>query len=253
MKIGAKLEKKGLIGFRAHPRGGVEVYFRCHGLQVIPSEAEEIDTHHACQLVITPLAAGLSGLIFSILRILNSGQDGKRRALAAIGKFAQILATDRADGWEMRAAKDMVSASISMTEAPFPPAPEDKRSPEFLLESENSHFFFRRNGHWHELQQRLSQLSDRDLEAIGRRHLCAGDHQASTQHDALDGRNWLTLRNVSGVILERCWIPVHFPARPLTCADTRGIIKAITRKGLRPEIAMAIMANHPKKFNRTRQ
>ena len=75
LKIGKRLEKEGLGSFKTATPGGAPAYFRSHGLQIIPSEAEELDTNKACQIVITPEASALSGLVIALLRILGEGKE----------------------------------------------------------------------------------------------------------------------------------------------------------------------------------
>ncbi len=234
------MEKTGVSGFRMTSPSGGEVLFRCHGLQVIPNEAAEIDTHHACQLVITPLAAGLSGLIISTLRILCAGEEDRRRMEAAVSAYADLLKSDRSDGWELRAAKNIVSAALKVAETPLPPPPDELDSEWFMLGSHHGPLPRRRANARKDRPVFHSFLESSGLEGFFGTPIQSSGRPGKGGHE--DSIVWLTIRDVAGVVLENFWIPVHLPKRPLSRTEECEIIRSIVRKKLRPEIAISLFA-----------
>ena len=85
LRIGKKLEKDGLKAFGTKTPTGHPSYFRACGLQIIPSEAEEIDTGKTCRLIITPYAASLSALVTDLIKVLKTGTSGAQRTEALCG------------------------------------------------------------------------------------------------------------------------------------------------------------------------
>ena len=118
LKIGTKLEKNGLKAFGAKTPAGHPAYFRSGGLQIIPSEAEEIDTGHSCRLIITPLAASLSSLVTDLINVLNKAPAGRRRAEMLVEEMKTKTFKDdsRTGDWEVAAARGIVSIALKISE-----------------------------------------------------------------------------------------------------------------------------------------
>jgi hypothetical protein len=71
LSLGASLKAGRLDDVLLRTPAGEPVLFRAQGLQVIRSEADEIDTGKSCTLVITPSAHLVSSVMVRVLRFLN--------------------------------------------------------------------------------------------------------------------------------------------------------------------------------------
>lgn len=252
LKIGKKLEKEGLSSFKTATPGGAPAYFRSHGLQIIPSEAEELDTNKACQIVITPEASALSGLVIALLRILGEGKDGQRRTKAAILAFGAALKSNKNPGWELEAAKNIITTSIKLAETPFP-APlrpgDDWGEPDPFGE----HIIGRYSTHWRRAKETLEgrgnnfDPSSRDLSS---RDPFVGLPEGTDKSGDIPDGVWIEISTIMGIVLGGHWVPVSFPPTPIKQTTERAIMKALRRKGLRPEIALTIIANRGKDLKR---
>ena len=252
LKIGKKLEKEGLGSFKAATPGGAPAYFRSHGLQIIPSEAEELDTNKACQIVITPEASALSGLVIALLRILSEGKEGERRTKAAVLAFGAALKSNKNPEWELKAAKNMITASLKAAETPFP-APgrpgDDWGEPDPFGEP----IIGRYSAHWRRAKETLEgrgtnfDPSSRELSSLD--PFTGLPEGPDNSGDIPDGV-WIEICCIMGVVLGGHWVPVSFPTAPINQRTERAIMKALRRKGLRPEIALTIIANRGKDLKR---
>jgi len=252
LKIGKKLDKEGLGSFKATTPGGAPVYFRSHGLQIIPSEAEELDTNKACQIVITPEASGLSGLVISLLRILGEGKDGQRRTKAAILAFRAALKSNGNPGWELEAAKNLITAAIKAAETPYP-APGRHDDDWGDLDPFGEQMIGRYSTHWRRAKEILESRSNhfdpssRELSSID---AFTGLPEGTNNSGDIPDGVWIEISKIMGVVLGGHWVPVSFPAEPITQRSERAIMRALRRKGLRPEIALTIIANRAKDLKR---
>jgi hypothetical protein len=252
LKIGKKLDKEGLGSFKATTPGGAPVYFRSNGLQIIPSEAEELDTNKACQIVITPEASGLSGLVISLLRILGEGKDGQRRTKAAILAFRAALKSNGNPGWELEAAKNLITAAIKAAETPYP-APGRHDDDWGDLDPFGEQMIGRYSTHWRRAKEILESRSNhfdpssRELSSID---AFTGLPEGTDNSGDIPDGVWIEISKIMGVVLGGHWVPVSFPAEPITQRSERAIMRALRRKGLRPEIALTIIANRAKDLKR---
>lgn len=252
LKIGKKLEREGLSSFKTATPGGAPAYFRSHGLQIIPSEAEELDTNKACQIVITPEASALSGLVISLLRILGEGKDGQRRTKAAIQTFCAALKSNRDPGWELEAAKNLITAAIKAAETPYP-APGRHGDDWGDMDPSGEQMIGRYSTHWRRAKEILESRSNhfdpssRELSSID--PFTGLPEGPDNSGDIPDGV-WIEISCIMGVVLGGHWVPVSFPTAPINQRTERAIMKALRRKGLRPEIALTIIANRGKDLKR---
>lgn len=251
LKVGQKLEKGGLASFKTTTPSGLPAYYRSQGLQIIPSEAEEIDTHNRCHVVITPEAAALSGLVMTVLRILGQGDGGHRRSAAAIVQFKSALSAGKPQGWEQGAAKDIVTAALKFADKPFPSANKQSDWGDFdgigehimhryihrrrlRDEQSNGGAFAEHTPFGHELVDPFTGLPE---------------HKAP-KNTAKPDSNWSEIRGIMGIEMNQHWIPVSFPSPLMTPKEEQAVLRTIVRRGLKPEIAMTIIANRAKDLKR---
>lgn len=247
LKVGQKLEKQGLAAFKTTTPSGTPAYYRAQGLQIIPSEADELDTNKACQVVITKEAAALSGLIMAVLRILGQGEDGARRSKAAIAQFKTLLASKGLNGWEAEAAKDIVSAGLGFADKPFPAPVRSDGWGDFEGFGE------------HIMRQYIHRRRPKDANAADEHGISGNElghplmgHEENAPAGAADNSHgeWSQIRGVVGIALDKHWIPVSFPTLEISHKEEQAILRAIVRRGLKPEIAMTIIANRAKDLKR---
>ncbi len=118
LKLGATLEKGEEHKIVVKAPSGDSMFFRAGGLQVIPSESEELDTGGSCVLIINAQAGLLSGVIIRCLRVLGL-EAGRERAKKVVKEMAERLVRDRGQAvgaWEGQAAKDLVTIAINWSE-----------------------------------------------------------------------------------------------------------------------------------------
>ena len=246
LKVGQKLEKEGLASFKTTTPSGLPVYYRAQGLQIIPSEAEEIDTNNRCQVVITPEAAGLSGLVMATLRILGHGNDGQRRSIAAIAQYKTVLSNCKPQGWELAAAKNIITASLKFADMPFP-APSKPN--EWGDSDDFGEHIMRRYINRRRIRGDQEDNGGAEQNPLSHEHVdpfTGLPERTSFGEAATRPGAWSEIRGVMGVELSQHWIPVSFPSCPTTRKEQQAILRTIVRRGLKPEIAMTIIANRAK-------
>lgn len=251
LKVGQKLEKEGLDSFKTATPSGLPVYYRAQGLQIIPSEAEEIDTNNRCQVVITQEAAGLSGLIMAILRILGVGDGGHRRSTTAIAQFKSVLSGNKPQGWEQGAAKDIVTAALKFADKPFPAPSKPNDWGDF--DGFGEHIMRRYNHLRRTRDDRNANGADAEHGPFGHEHVdpfTGLPEQTSSNDTAKPNGTWSEICGVMGVELDKHWIPVSFPSTTMTRKEEHAILRTIIRRGLKPEVAMTIIANRTKDLKR---
>lgn len=252
LKIGQKLEKEGLASFKTTTPSGLPVYYRAQGLQIIPSEAEEIDTNKCCQIVITQEAAALSGLVMAVLRILGQGDDGARRSNAAVTQFKTVLSSIKSQGWELVAAKDVITSSLKLADKPFPAPTKPDECGDF--DGFGEHIMRRYNFHRRRIREDQNESGTTPQQSpFGDEHadpFTGLSKHTNPSEPAKSNVGWSEIRGVMGIVLEQHWIPVSFPPTTLTRRGEQAVLRAIVRRGLKPEIAMTIIANRAKDLKR---
>jgi hypothetical protein len=242
LKIGKKLEKDGLKAFRAKTPMGHPVYFRASGLQIIPSEAEEIDTGKTCRLIITPLAASLSALVADLIKALKAGTSGPQRieALMEVLKTKTFKDAPRSGEWEVAAAKDMVSSALKIAERTFYVSRSEEQDEWSIVDPFTGEIHEHRKEPWRNAREILGRYAEgaqpRSPRPIQSNTLCS--------RDAVELRPaWLEVRAHLGVVIGGYWIPVGNVKRLTGRTAQLGFMKNLLRKGLKPDIALTIIAN----------
>lgn len=242
LRIGKKLEKEGLKAFGAKTPTGHPAYFRACGLQIIPSEAEEIDTGKTCRLIITLLAANLSALVTGLIKALKTGASGVRRAEALIeemkAKTFKDISTTR--GWEAAAAKEIVSSALKIAEHTFPESTAEVQDEWSIMDPFTGEIHEHRQVHWRHAREMLGRYAGREMSRPAS-SLRAG---ASDFPGLVDRHlTWLEVRGHLGVVIGGYWIPVGNVTRLTGRTAQLGLTKSLLRKGLKPDIALTIIAN----------
>lgn len=245
LKIGKKLENKGLKAFGSTTPGGLPAYFRAYGLQIIPTEAEELDTGKSCRLVITSLAANLSGLVADVLKVLKAQPAGQKRTEALIEELKVKVFKEMpvSEQWEAAVAKNIVSVSLKLVERKFDDQLETDGDDWSGFDPFTGESTDRRRHYWSQAQEILRSHSGRErnrmAQPIEARH-STRSHQSSTSPQ------WVEVLGLVGVVIEGFWIPVVNPAGLAGLRKQAELVRALRRKKLKPDIALTIIANVPK-------
>jgi hypothetical protein len=250
LKIGKKLERNGLKAFGNTTPGGQPAYFRAHGLQIIPSEAEELDTGKACRLVITLLAANLSGLVFDVIAVIRRQSAGQRRAEALIEELKAKAFQDiaKSDQWESAVAKNIISVSLKLTEHKFEDSPVDDADNWSRLDPLTGDINEYQRHYWSHAQEILRRNAGSERSRMTQ-PFEARYSMSSPPVAALPA--WVEILGHVGVVISGFWIPVVSPvglAGPRKQAD---LVRVLRRKNLKPDVALTIIANAPKRAKRT--
>jgi hypothetical protein len=250
LKIGTKLEKNGLKAFGAKTPSGHPAYFRSGGLQIIPSEAEEIDTGHSCRLVITPLAENLSSLVTDLINVLNKAPAGQQRAEMLVEEMKTKTFKDdaRTGDWEVAAAKEIVSIALKTSERAISELSHDEPDDWSRIDPFTGEILEHRREDWRHAREILGRYASREMPKSART-ITVG---ASTARGSGAGDlTWLEVRAHLGVVVGGYWIPTGNATTLSGAGAQLELVKALRRKGLKPDIALTIIANARKRPKRT--
>ena len=249
LKIGTKLEKNGLKAFGAKTPAGHPAYFRAGGLQIIPSEAEEIDTGHSCRLVITPLAANLSSLVADLINVLKKAPSGQQRSEMLVEEMKSKTFKDyaRAGDWEVAAAKGIVSVALKISERSFSEPSRDEPDDWSMMDPFTGEIHEHRREDWRHAREILGRYASREMPKSAR--TIAVD--ASPDRGSVAGDlTWLEVRAHLGVVIGGYWIPIGNATTLSGAGAQLELVKTLRRKGLKPDIALTIIANARKRPKR---
>ena len=246
LRIGKKLEKNGLKAFGTKTPTGHPAYFRACGLQIIPSEFEEIDTGKTCRLIITPYAASLSALVADLVKALKTGASGAQRTEALVEEMKTKTFKDapRAGEWEGVAAKDIVSSALKIAERYFSESRTEEQDDGSMMDPFTGEIHDYRREHWRHAREILGRYAGRERSRPAR-SLQAGvpeHHSTADRH-----LTWLDVRAHLGVVISGYWIPVGNVTRLSGAVAQLEITKTLLRRGLKPDIALTIIANARKR------
>jgi hypothetical protein len=250
LKIGTKLEKNGLKAFGAKTPSGHPAYFRSGGLQIIPSEAEEIDTGHSCRLVITPLAANLSSLVTDLINVLNKAPAGQQRAEMLVEEMKTKTFKDdaRAGDWEVAAAKEIVSIALKTSERAISELSHDEPDDWSRIDPFTGEILEHRREDWRHAREILGRYASREMPKSARTITVGA---STARGSGASDLTWLEVRAHLGVVVGGYWIPIGNATTLSGAGAQLELVKALRRKGLKPDIALTIIANARKRPKRT--
>jgi hypothetical protein len=245
LRIGKKLEKDGLKAFVSRTPTGQPAYFRACGLQIIPSEAEEIDTGKTCRLIITPLAGSLSALVTDLIKALKTGVSGSQRTEALIEEMKTKTFKDapRSGEWEVTAAKDIVSSALKIAERTFTVSRSEEQYDWSMMDPFTGEIHEHRQENWRHAREILSRYAGRGKPRpdVTLRSVVSDINGPVDRH-----LTWREVRAHLGVVIGGYWIPVGNVTRLSGSTAQLELAKTLLRKGLKPDIALTIIANSGK-------
>jgi hypothetical protein len=246
LRIGNKLEKDGLKAFSAKTPTGHPAYFRACGIQIIPNEAEEIDTGKTCRLIITPFAASLSALVSDLIKALKAGASGAQRTEALIEEMKTKTFKDaaRAGEWEDVAAKDIVSSALKIAERSYSESRTEEQDDWSMMNPFTGEIHEHRREDWRHAHEILGRYAGRGRSRpdVPLRSVVSDINGSVDRH-----LTWLEVRAYLGVVIGGYWIPVGNVTRLSGSTAQLGLTKTLLRKGLKPDIALTIIANAGKR------
>lgn len=244
LKLGATLEKEEEHKIVVKAPSGDPMFFRASGLQVIPSEDQELDTGGSCVLVINPKAAMLSGVIIRCLRVLGL-EAGRERAKKVVKEMSDRLVRDRdqaAGAWEVQAAKDLVTIALKWSEKP---AKKERPEASQLGEEIPTDPFTGEPipeelmPQWRMAKRRAArQMREAEEDALMQFTM-----EACAEHQKVVKDGWVVIGGLQGVIAADAWYPVVGPEDQIDEKVIRKVAKGLARRGLKPELAMTVLAN----------
>lgn len=246
LRIGKKLEKDGLKAFGTKTPTGHPAYFRACGLQIIPSEAEELDTGKACRLIITPYAASLSALVTALIKALKTGASGAQRTEALMDEMKTKTFRDapRAGEWEILAAKDIVSSALKIAERSFSESRTEEQDDGSMMDPFTGEIHEHRLEHWRHAHEIIGRYAGREGARPARSFQTGVPDLRGTADRQL---TWLEVRAHLGVVIGGYWIPVGNVTQLSGSTAQLRLTKNLLRKGLKPDIALTIIANAGKR------
>ena len=246
--LGRKLEKKGQKSLEIRYGDAPPYLFRSHGLQVIPREAEELDTNGSCTLIITPLAGAISGLIIQLLRILGEGKNGMARANRAIQSYKQVLSEkrDRTPGsWEQDAMKTLIATSLELADKVPRQLPADTDlQPEQIDSSTGVENHAARM--WLQAKLTLRQASA-NMEQAQEAGL---NPWISPSKASGNTPSWRQVAGINGVVIDGYWIPLVFSGAKVEASIITKVLRSLKRLKLKPEIALIAFADQKSRKKR---
>jgi len=243
LKLGATIEKGEEHKIIVKAPSGDPMFFRASGLQVIPSEDQELDTGGACALVINSQAALLSGVIIRCLRVLGL-EAGREQAKKVVREMAERLVRDRgqaAGTWERQAAKDLVTIALKWTEKP---AKKERPGTSQLGEGIPTDPFTGEPipeewiPQWRMAKRRAARQMREDEDTLMQFTM-----EACAEHQMEVKEGWIVIGGLQGVIAGDAWYPVVGPEDKIDEKVIRKVAKGLARRGLKPELAMTVLAN----------
>jgi hypothetical protein len=252
LKIGKKLEKMGLSAFQMKTPSGQPAYFRSYGLQIIPSEAEEIDTGHSCRLMITPHAAQLSAFVEEVLKVLLGLPSGKSRAVSLVSemKSMRFNASRRVEGWETIAAKDVVTSALKIAVQRYEKSSLTAPHEAEQIDPFTGETLEQRRRYWDRARDALMRGSEVMDSATGSSPQSGREPVVKCPESS---PVWREVLGHLGAVIGGYWIPIGDMENMSSSSAQIRLVKALRCRGLKPDLALTIVANAQKRGKRPGQ
>ena len=245
LKLGASLKAGRHDEIVLNTPAGEPVLFRAQGLQVIRSEADEIDTGKTCTLVITPMAPLVSGVLVRVLRMY--------RPIVPLGHFHVLTgklvekvkskAALKPGTWEDSACLELIAFAMEVKVLPRRKGTTDQ--PKLQRESQGSFedpFTGESIGHWASAYSRLRSMRP---DALGMADEILDDTlgKSVAPPDSDLPATIVKVAGISGLVVSGYWVPVLGPSVVLRPDTEDKVARGLSRKGLNPQLALLALAN----------
>ena len=245
LKLGASLKAGRHDEIVLKTPAGEPVLFRAQGLQVIRSEADEIDTGKTCTLVITPLAPLVSGVLVRVLRMYRPiVTQGQFQVLTAkLIEKVKSKAASKPGSWEDSACLELVAYAMQVKVLPRQKGAADH--PKVQRESQGSFedpFTGEVVGRWASAYSRMRSIGPDSLgmadevldDTLGKNVATPGSDLPTTI---------VKVAGISGLVVSGYWVPVLGPSVVLKADTEDKVARGLSRKGLNPQLALLALAN----------
>lgn len=245
LKLGASLKAGRHDEIVLKTPAGEPVLFRAQGLQVIRSEADEIDTGKTCTLVITPLAPLVSGVLVRVLRMYRPiVPQGQFQVLTAkLVEKVKSKAASKPGTWEDSACLELIAYAMQIKVLPRRKGTADH--PKVQRESQGSFedpFTGESIGHWASAYSRLRSMRP---DALGMADEILDDTLGKNVAlpDSDLPATIVKVAGISGLVVSGYWVPVLGPSVVLRPDTEDKVARGLSRKGLNPQLALLALAN----------
>jgi hypothetical protein len=146
--------------------------------------------------------------------------------------------------WEVIAAKDIVSSALKIAERSFSDSRPEELDDWSMMDPFTGEIHEHRHENWAHAREILGRYAGLERSKPAR-SLRSGvpDLQGTIDRNL----TWLAVRAHLGVVVGGYWIPVGNVTRLYGSAAQLGLTKTLLRKGLKPDIALTIIANAGKR------
>jgi len=245
LTLGASLKAGRLADVLLLTPAGEPVLFRAQGLQVIRTEADEIDTGKSCTLVVTPSASLVSSVMVRVLRAFKPVlTDPMFRSLSEkLISRIKSQATSVTGSWENTACLDLLTIALGV-KMPAKGKPQgsdaQRRRPEQEIAEdpftgEPIEFYARS---YHRMKSSLSSAINRGDEILD-----ATLGLSDTAKPKIDEANWIKVAGILGLVVGGFWIPVLGPTVVMQKDTEDRVARGLSRRGLNSQLALLALAN----------
>lgn len=245
LTLGASLKAGRLADVLLLTPAGEPVLFRAQGLQVIRSEADEMDTGKSCTLVVTPAAPLVSSVMVRVLQAYKPVlpepmfRSLSEKLISRIKTQASLLAGT----WETTACLDLLNIALGVkipSKGKPPGGDVRRRRPEQEIAEdpftgEPMEFYARS---YHRMKSSLSSAMNRGDELLDAT-LGASD----TSKSKIEEANWVKVAGISGLVVGGFWIPVLGPTVVMQKDTEDRVARGLSRRGLNSQLALLALAN----------
>ena len=244
LSLGASLKAGRLDDVLLRTPAGEPVLFRAQGLQVIRSEADEIDTGKSCTLVITPSAHLVSSVMVRVLRVFKSEiPDPMFKSLSE--KLINRIKTEAASvagNWENSACLDMLNIALAVKipakgKTPNRDGRRRRAEPDMNVDPFTGEPMDSFSHSYHRLKSSLSSGMNRGDEMLD---ATLGSFE---KVDNINEENWVKIAGIPGLVVSGFWIPVLGPTVVLQKNTEERVARGASRRGLNPQLALLALAN----------
>ena len=244
LSLGASLKAGRLDDILLRTPAGEPVLFRAQGLQVIRSEADEIDTGKSCTLVISPSAPLVSSVMVRVLRVFKSEipdpifKSLSEKLINRIKKEAASVS----GSWENAACLDLLNIALAVkipAKGKSPNRDSRRRAePDMIVDPFTGEPMDNFSLSYHRIKSTLASGMNRGDEMLDA--TLDSTEMADTK---INEENWVKIAGIPGLVISGFWIPVLGPTVVLQKNTEDRITRGLSRRGLNSQLALLALAN----------
>ena len=245
LSLGASLKAGRLDDVLLRTPAGEPVLFRAQGLQVIRSEADEIDTGKSCTLVITPSAPLVSSVMVRVLQVFKSEiPDPMFKSLSEkLINRIKTQAASVAGSWENAACLDLLNIALAVKipakgKSPNRDGRRRRAEPDMIVDPFTGEPMDNFSISYHRMKSTLASSMNRGDEILDA--TLGSSEMADTK---INEEHWVKIAGIPGLVIAGFWIPVLGPTVVLQKNTEDRIARGLSRRGLNSQLALLALAN----------